>query len=69
MLTISNQTGHPALTLRAGAGLALAGANLGLTGTLGPGHQDGILYALEAQDLNLEGTRLVEADLEASMQP
>ncbi|AUB83301.1 CHAT domain-containing tetratricopeptide repeat protein [Candidatus Thiodictyon syntrophicum] len=41
------------------AGLALAGANLGLTGKLGPGHQDGILYALEAQDLNLEGTRLV----------
>ncbi len=41
------------------AGLALARANLGLTGKLGPGHQDGILYALETQDLNLEGTRLV----------
>ena len=41
------------------AGLALAGANLGLKGDLGPGGQDGLLYALEAQDLNLEGTRLV----------
>ncbi len=40
-------------------GLALAGANLGLKGDLGPGGQDGLLYALEAQDLNLEGTRLV----------
>jgi len=41
------------------AGLALAGANLGLKGDLGPGGQDGLLWALEAQDLNLEGTRLV----------
>jgi tetratricopeptide (TPR) repeat protein len=40
------------------AGLALAGANRGLEGKLGPGAQDGLLYALEVQDLNLEGTRL-----------
>ena len=45
-----------ALTL---AGLALAGANLGLAGKTGPDGEDGILYALEAQDLNLEGTELV----------
>ena len=37
------------------AGVALAGANRALTT---PG-EDGILYALEAQDLNLEGTELV----------
>ncbi|MCP4284423.1 MAG: CHAT domain-containing protein [Gammaproteobacteria bacterium] len=42
------------------AGLALAGANRGLEGELSPAAaQDGILYALEAQDLNLEGTALV----------
>jgi CHAT domain-containing protein len=45
-----------ALTL---AGLALAGANQGLAGKTGPDDEDGILYALEAQDLNLEGTELV----------
>jgi hypothetical protein len=37
-------------------GVALARANLGLAGMGGP---DGILYALEAADLNLEGTELV----------
>ena len=36
-------------------GIALAGANR----MLQDGGQDGILYALEAQDLNLEGTELV----------
>lgn len=41
------------------AGLALAGANAGLRGKLSPAGEDGILYALEAQDLNLEGTELV----------
>ncbi len=40
------------------AGVALAGANLGLDGQVGPDGQDGILYALEAGDLNLEGTEL-----------
>ena len=37
------------------AGVTLAGANL----ALGRGDDDGILYAIEAQDLNLEGTELV----------
>ena len=37
------------------SGLALAGANQALAGT----KEDGILYAIEAQDLNLEGTELV----------
>ncbi len=37
------------------AGIALAGANVALEGEA----EDGILYALEAQDLNLEGTELV----------
>lgn len=37
-------------------GVALAGATLGLAGKVGP---DGILYALETADLNLEGTELV----------
>jgi CHAT domain-containing protein len=37
------------------AGIALAGANEALHG----GAQNGILYAIEAQDLNLEGTELV----------
>ena len=41
------------------AGVALAGANRGLEGQTGPDGQDGILYALEAGDLNLEGTALV----------
>ena len=41
------------------AGVALAGANRGLAGQTGPDGQDGILYALEAGDLNLEGTALV----------
>ena len=40
-------------------GLALAGANRGLLGKLGPDGEDGILYAMEARDLNLEGTELV----------
>ena len=44
-----------ALTL---SGLALAGANLGLQGEQGADGEDGILYALEAQDLDLEGTEL-----------
>ncbi|MBP0447525.1 CHAT domain-containing protein [Roseomonas sp. SSH11] len=37
------------------AGIALAGAN----GALRTADQDGVLYAIEAQDLNLEGTELV----------
>nr|VFK14111.1 MAG: Tetratricopeptide repeat-containing protein [Candidatus Kentron sp. FM] len=41
-------------------GLALAGANRGMEeGKLGPDGEDGILYAMEARDLNLEGTELV----------
>jgi CHAT domain-containing protein len=39
------------------AGIALAGANQALEPD--PDAQDGILYAIEAQDLNLEGTELV----------
>ncbi len=41
------------------SGLALAGANRGLKGQFGPNGEDGILYALEVQDLNLEDTELV----------
>ena len=41
------------------AGLALAGANDGLYGKTSPTDEDGILYALEVQDLNLKGTELV----------
>lgn len=41
------------------AGLALAGANAGLRDKRSPTGEDGVLYALEAQDLNLEGTELV----------
>jgi CHAT domain-containing protein len=41
------------------AGLALAGANAGMKGSLSAAGEDGVLYALEAQDLNLEGTELV----------
>ena len=41
------------------SGLALAGANQGLKGKAGPDGEDGILYALEVQDLNLEDTELV----------
>ncbi len=41
------------------SGIALAGANRGLEGQLGPDGEDGILYALEVLDLNLEGTELV----------
>ena len=41
------------------SGLALAGANQGLKGKAGPNGEDGILYALEVQDLNLEDTELV----------
>jgi hypothetical protein len=41
------------------SGLALAGANRGLQGQRGPDGEDGILYALKVQDLNLEDTELV----------
>jgi CHAT domain-containing protein len=41
------------------SGLILAGANQGLEGKAGPDGEDGILYALEVQDLNLEDTELV----------
>ncbi len=41
------------------SGIALAGANRGLDGQQGPDGENGILYALEAIDLNLEGTELV----------
>ncbi len=41
------------------AGLALAGANQGRKGFVGPDGEDGILYAIEALGLNLEGTQLV----------
>ncbi len=41
------------------SGVALAGANRGLKGQFGPNGEDGILYALEVQDLNLEDTELV----------
>ena len=40
-------------------GLTLAGANRGMAGEVGPDGEDGILYAMEARDLNLEGTKLV----------
>nr|VFK32528.1 MAG: Tetratricopeptide repeat-containing protein [Candidatus Kentron sp. MB]VFK75964.1 MAG: Tetratricopeptide repeat-containing protein [Candidatus Kentron sp. MB] len=41
-------------------GLAFAGANRGLEkGETGPDGEDGILYAMEARDLNLQGTELV----------
>nr|VFK66607.1 MAG: CHAT domain-containing protein [Candidatus Kentron sp. UNK]VFK72093.1 MAG: CHAT domain-containing protein [Candidatus Kentron sp. UNK] len=51
----SGRTDRP-MTL---SGLALAGANRGIMGETGPDGEDGILYALEAQNLNLEGTELV----------
>ena len=41
------------------SGLALAQANQGLQGKRDQNQEDGILYALEAVDLNLEGTELV----------
>ncbi|MDM8546105.1 CHAT domain-containing protein, partial [Candidatus Venteria ishoeyi] len=41
------------------SGLALANANLGIHGQRDEHGEDGILYALEVQDLNLEGTQLV----------
>ena len=41
------------------SGLALAGANQGMQGNLSASGDDGILYALEVQHLNLEGTELV----------
>jgi CHAT domain-containing protein len=41
------------------SGLALAGANQGIKGKTGPDGEDGILYALEVQNLNLEDTELV----------
>ena len=41
------------------SGLALANANQGVTQDASEPGEDGILYALEAQDLNLEGTQLV----------
>nr|VFK41191.1 MAG: Tetratricopeptide repeat-containing protein [Candidatus Kentron sp. SD] len=40
-------------------GLALAGANQGMGWELGPDGEDGVLYALEVQSLNLQGTELV----------
>lgn len=40
------------------AGVALAGANDGLYGKSSPAGEDGILYALEALELNLAGTEL-----------
>nr|VFJ61783.1 MAG: CHAT domain-containing protein [Candidatus Kentron sp. FM] len=51
----SERTDRP-MTL---GGLALAGANRGIMGETGPDGEDGILYALETQNLNLEGTELV----------
>ncbi|MBT8419426.1 MAG: CHAT domain-containing protein, partial [Gammaproteobacteria bacterium] len=51
----SGETERP-MTL---GGLALAGANLGAKGKKGPDGEDGILYAMEVRDLNLEGTDLV----------
>jgi tetratricopeptide (TPR) repeat protein len=41
------------------SGVALAGANRGLQGERDSSDQDGILYAIEAQGLDLEGTELV----------
>lgn len=41
------------------SGLALANANLGIHGQRDEDGEDGILYAMEVQDLNLEGTLLV----------
>ena len=41
------------------SGLALAGANLGRKGRTGPDGEDGILYAMEALNLNLGETELV----------
>ncbi len=41
------------------SGIALAGANRGLKGKLDPDGEDGILYSLEALNLNLTGTELV----------
>jgi CHAT domain-containing protein len=41
------------------SGIALAGANRGLEGEQGADGENGILSALEALDLNLEGTELV----------
>jgi CHAT domain-containing protein len=41
------------------SGLAMAGANQGIIGGKSPNGDDGILYALEVQDLNLAGTELV----------
>nr|VFJ70403.1 MAG: CHAT domain-containing protein [Candidatus Kentron sp. FW] len=40
-------------------GLALAGANRGMGGEISPDGEDGVLYALEVQSLNLQGTELV----------
>jgi CHAT domain-containing protein len=41
------------------SGLALAGANQGLRGQVGPEGDDGILYSLEVLGLNLHGTEVV----------
>ena len=41
------------------SGLALTGANAGIQGKTDQHGDDGILYAIEAIDLNLEGTQLV----------
>nr|VFK25898.1 MAG: CHAT domain-containing protein [Candidatus Kentron sp. MB]VFK27269.1 MAG: CHAT domain-containing protein [Candidatus Kentron sp. MB]VFK75117.1 MAG: CHAT domain-containing protein [Candidatus Kentron sp. MB] len=51
----SSETERP-MTL---SGLALAGANRGMSGEPGPDGEDGVLYALEVQSLNLQGTELV----------
>jgi len=41
------------------SGLALANANQGIQGKLDQDGEDGVLYAMEVLDLNLEGTQLV----------
>ncbi|MEM1009464.1 MAG: CHAT domain-containing protein, partial [Myxococcota bacterium] len=41
------------------SGLALAGANTGIQGKTDQHGDDGVLYAMEVLDLNLEGTQLV----------
>jgi WD40 repeat protein/tetratricopeptide (TPR) repeat protein len=41
------------------SGIAFSGANLGVSGRTGPDGEDGLLQALEVQDLQLDGTELV----------
>lgn len=41
------------------SGLALAGANQGLSGFFDENGDDGLLYSLEVVDMNLQGTELV----------